>query len=379
MAQQFERCEKCGVPALLGRELKWESGGVITLAQSPHNRMVIFESNIIDNVFRGIEEILGKSIEPMVVESRRRETRRFIERSFPFEVRNILLLGDAGPAAKDSPFSQAMADYMSRIREDIVDRVSNVARVFGYGEVTLGWEREDPYPWRSVIMRNPYSVPLWKADILGTIEAFEGLDMWVEGEELEEDVYRLHVFPAVHPVELKGRLQRRKRYDFTAGDVEHERCPGCGVPDIISTYSWDLERGIITASDTGRRVAVFGPLALEAVFDDLASDYGPELSRAVVEAHRRYIRERVDRELASRINSVLKMHMARRGLGFLASLKADRKGLEMEVHNACLELFMVGMTQAFYEITTGNENTTSEWELDEQGRLTISISASRTA
>lgn len=379
MAQEIERCEECGVPALLGRELKWESNGVITLAQSPHNRMVIFESAIIDNVFRGIEEILGRSIEPMVVESRRRETRRFIERSFPFEVRNMLLLGDAGPTAKDSPLSRAMADFMSRIREDIVERVSNVARVFGYGEVSMDWKEGEPYPWRSLTMRCPYSVPLWKADILGTIEAFEGLDMWVEGEELEEDVYRLHVFPAEHPVELKGKLQRRMRYEFAAGDVEHERCPACGVPDIISTYSWDLERGIITASDTKRRVAVFGPLALEAVFYDLASEHGPELSRVVVEAHRRYIRERVDRELASRISSVLKMHMARRGLGFLASLKADRKGLEMEVHNACLELFMVGMTQAFYEITTGNENTTAEWELDEQGRLSISIRASGTS
>ncbi len=375
MALEVERCGRCGAPSLLGSELRWESGGVISLTQSPHNRMVIFESNIIDNVFRGIEAILGRSIEPMVVESRRRETRRFIERSFPFEVRNTLLLGDAGPAAQDSPLSRAMADFMSRIRDDLVERVTNVARVFGYGEVTLDREAEGAHSWRNLIMRYPYSVPLWKADILGTVEAFEGTDMWVEGEKLGEDVYRIRVFPAEHPVELSGKLQRRRRYEFAAGDVEHEVCPACGVPVPISHYRWDLERGVVTAADTGRRVAVFGPLALEAVFDDLASEHGPDLSKAVVEAHRRYIHEVVDRELALKITDVLKMHMARRGLGYLVSLKADRKKLEMEVHNACLELFMVGMTQAFYEITTGNEDTTPEWELDDRGRLTIRVEA----
>ncbi|WP_458011095.1 hypothetical protein [Candidatus Solincola sp.] len=359
----------------MGNELRWESGGVISLAQSPHNRMVIYESNIIDNVFRGIEGILGRSIEPMVVESRRRETRRFIERSFPFEIRNTLLLGDAGPTAKDSPLSRAMADFVVRIREDLVERVSGVARVFGYGEVSVDWAEDEPYPWRRLVMRYPYSVPLWKADILGTVEAFEGLDMWIEGEEMEEDVFRLHLFPSEHPVELGGKLRRRKRYEFVAGDVEHEKCPSCGVPSLISGYHWDLERGIITASDTGRRVAVFGPLALEAVFDDLAEEHGPALRRAVVEAHRRYIHERVDRELVSTITGMLKMHMARRGLGYLVSLEGDRKKLEMTLHNACLELFMVGMTQAFYEITSGNESTIAEWELNEEGRLSISIRA----
>ncbi len=376
MVLQIERCEECGTPSLMGNELRWESGGVISLSQSPHNRMVIFESNIIDNVFRGIERILGRSIEPMVVESRRRETRRFIERSFPFEIRNTLLLGDASPSAKDSPLSRAMADFVVRIREDLVERVTNVARVFGYGEVSVEWGADEPYPWRRLVMRYPYSVPLWKADILGTIEAFEGQDMWIEGEELEEDVYRLRVLPSEHPVELKSKLKRRKRYEFKEGDLEHERCPSCGVPRVVTQYLWDLEKGIITATDTGRRVAVFGPLALEAVFDDLAAEHGPELSRAVVEAHRRFIRERVDASLASKVNAMLKMHMARRGLGYLASLEGSRKKLEMKVRNACLELFMVGMSQPFFEIATGNENTFAEWEIDEEGDLSISISAS---
>ncbi|MBC7253270.1 MAG: hypothetical protein H5T72_04790 [Actinobacteria bacterium] len=375
MAQQVELCAECGVPALVGSELRWESGGVISLAQSPHNRMVIYESTIIDNVFRGIEKILGRSIEPMVVESRRRETRRFIERGFPFEVRNTLLLGDAGQAARDSPLSRAMADFLVRIREDLVDRVSNVARVFGYGDVSPEGAGDEPYPWRRMIMKYPYSVPLWKADILGTVEAFEGLDMWIEGEELEEDVHRLRLYPSEHPVELRGKLKRRSRYEFAAGDVEHERCTTCGVPSLISSYRWDLERGIITASDTGRRVAVFGPLALEAVFDDLAAEHGPELPRAVVEAQRLYIHERVDAGLASKVTGMLKMHMARRGLGYLVSLEADRNKLEMKVLNACLELFMVGMTQAFFEIATGREKTAAEWELDAQGGLAVSITA----
>lgn len=370
---EIERCPSCGVPELIGRELRWEKGGVISLTDSPHNRMVILESNIIDNVFLGLEEMTGKPVEPLVVESRRRETRRFIERSFPFEVRNTLILGELSPSVRNSPWSKSMSESVLRIRRDLMERVINVARTFGYGD-TVPAEEETPFPWRSLIMKEPYSLPLWKADVLGTVEAFEGLDMEVVSEKIDDITWLVRVFPGEHPVHLRGKL-RRKRYPFREGDVELERCSSCGVPLDISEYRWDLKSGIIIASDTERRVAVFGPLAVEAVLDDLEAEYGSSIPRWVIEAQRRYLRKVVGTALVNRITTDLKRHLAKRGLGWLTGMEVNRKGMEMRVSNACLHLFIVGLAQVFFEIATGNENTGVEWELSGEGDLSVSVRA----
>ncbi len=38
----IERCGTCGIPAMIGRELNWEGNGVISLANSPRDRMALF-------------------------------------------------------------------------------------------------------------------------------------------------------------------------------------------------------------------------------------------------------------------------------------------------------------------------------------------------
>ncbi len=371
---EIARCGECGVPSLIGDELRWEDGGVISLAQSPHNRMVFFESNIIDNVFLGVGELTGVPVEQLAVESRRRETRRFIERSFPFEVRNTLLLGRPGADHRGSPLDVMLGESIRRIRRDLSERVINVARIFGYGQVFMDWEGEDPYPWRSLVIRHPYSLPLWKADFLGTVEAFEGLDMWVKSEEIEEDVFRVEVFPGKHPVALSGRLMRRRRFEFKPGDVEYARCGTCGVPLEIASYQWDLERGVITAGDTGRRVAVFGPLSVEAVLDDLVAEHGPDVERAVIEAQRRFLKSKVDVELARRVAASPGNYLARRGMGYLAEMSGDRDSVSLRIANSCLHLFTVGLAQALLEVLFATERTESHWEVNEEGDLFLTIS-----
>jgi hypothetical protein len=139
----IERCDECGVPLQIGRDFRWHGNGVIALANSPRNRMVLFESDLIDNLFKGIGELIGKPIEPIVIESRRRDTRWFIERSFPFEVRNYLVYFDREDQEAGSPFRAAMRESMSRMRKDLNVRMTNVGRIFGYGDLTLSekWEK----------------------------------------------------------------------------------------------------------------------------------------------------------------------------------------------------------------------------------------------
>ena len=86
----IETCGICGVPLIVSNGLNWEGNGVISLKNSPKNRMVFFECQPIDQLFKGIEELVGVPLEHIVIESRGRETRRFIERAYPPDVRKVM-------------------------------------------------------------------------------------------------------------------------------------------------------------------------------------------------------------------------------------------------------------------------------------------------
>ncbi|RJP27015.1 MAG: hypothetical protein C4536_14585 [Actinobacteria bacterium] len=370
----INRCESCGVPAMIGREMRWEGNGVISLANSPRDRMVFFESNTIDSMFRGIGELIGKPIEPLVIESRRRETRKFMERSFPFEVRNVHLLGESDMKAGTSFYSRVFMETVTRMRKELNQKVLEVGSVFGYGNQSLSekWDRGEDYPWRTQIIRNPYSVPLWVADTLGSVEAFEGIDMTVHYETIGDDALRVSTFPGKHPLELEKRL-KRKHYAFKPGQITYERCPECGVPLEISRYRWNLKDGSITAADTGRRVAILGPLALEAIFSDLEATYGLDVVEAAIEAQRRYVRSQVDARELRLLVFKLEDLTALRGLGNVTRLDADERHVSMTIENSCIHLLVVGMAQALYELALNREDSRREWELAADGDLNITI------
>ncbi len=369
-----ERCEGCGVPVIIGRDLHWGDNGVIALANSPQNRMVIYESNTIDNLFKGMEELVEGPVEPMVIESRRRETRRFMEKSFPFEVRNIVLFGSPGDETDKTPYSRAVMESVIKARREMNERVMEVGMVFGYGEQSLSdkWERGEMYPWRTQIIHNPYSVPLWVADTLGTVEAFEGEDMRVDKEDMGGNSYRVTVTPGEHPVELKKRLKRR-HYDFKPGSLRFDRCSECGLPLDISGYVWNRKEGIITASDTGRRVAILGPLAIDAIFDDLEAEYGPDIKEAAIEAQRRYVKSMVGEEDIAKLLASYRMLVALRGLGNVTKLEADEHRLALTIENACLYLMVVGMVKALFELALKKETSTHAWEISADGDLSITL------
>ena len=371
----IEICGTCGIPAMIGRELRWEGNGVISLANSPRDRMAFFESTTIDNMFKGMEELVGEPIEPVVIESRRRETRKFMERSFPFEVRNINVFGERDMKAGSSVYGRVFMETVTKMRREMNERVLTLGTVFGYGKQSLSgkWDTGEDYPWRTQIIRNPYSVPLWVADTLGTVEAFEGLDMRVEYEEVGEDSLQVTAVPGEHPLELAQRLARR-HYGFKPGKLTYERCGECDVPLEISRYRWDLEEGTITAADTGRRVAILGPLALEAIMDDLEAAHGRPIADAAIEAQRRYVHTRVTTEELRDLVYSMQALTALRGLGNVTRFDANEGRVSITIENSCMHLVVVGMAQALYELALDKDSSTRQWELSGDGDLHLTIS-----
>jgi hypothetical protein len=372
--EKIKVCDLCGVPLMVSGGLRWDANGVITLANSPQNRMVFFESEPIDRLFEGMEELIGISIEHVVIESRARETKRYIERAFPPELREAVeRMGkedaDMGPAISVEERGKLLATIRG-IAESVID----ISRVYGYGDQRPGdlWESGGDYPWRTQLIRNPYSLLFISADNLGSIEACEGVSLRVRSEEIAKNDYRIEVYPGEHPVGLRERL-RRKHYDFKPGDIEYEGCPICGIPQKVALYKWDLDEGTIVDPGTGRRMAFFGPSALDSIFEDLELELGEAIPEAIIEAQRRYIKSAWSEKQWNGAGSTFKSMIALRGLGFLKSFEGDRNHLSLKFENSCLHLPVIGTVQALVEQAYEREDSACEWDLTENGDLTITV------
>jgi len=213
----------------------------------------------------------------------------------------------------------------------------------GYGRVEEGegWDSGDEHPWRAATVSHPYSLPMWVAEMLGAVEAFEGIDHWAEYREIGENVHRVTTFPASHPLHFEGRL-KRKLYEFKPGDIQLERCSSCGVPLDVARLKWDLEEGMITDPDSGWRMAIYGPSALQAVLDDLESELGADIPKAVIEAERRYVKSRVGGRNWRRGGTTFNRLSAIRGMGNITAFEADENRLSVTILNSCLPAFIDG-------------------------------------
>lgn len=357
-------CASCGVPTLIGNGLRWEDNGVVSIAMSPGNRLVFYESETIDNLFMGIQDLIGIPIEHIVIESKRRETRDYVEKVFPINDRDALLSMEGG-----------MDEFLGRVKR-FNAQIEKIGRIYGYGDVDMSsaWETGGSYPWRVQLVRNPYSLAFNTADTLGSVEALEGRDLWVERREIGDGTYEVRVCEGSHPMELKERL-RHKRYALKPGGVTFERCGTCGVPVDVGRCVWDLDAGTIYDPVTGRRMAFFGEGAIDAILLDLAAELGEEIPHLAVEAQRRFVKSYTGSDNWQRSGWEFKHMTALHGLGDIVGFDAKRQGTVLTINNSCLHLPMVGSTQALVELAMDAESSEVEWDLSDDGVLVIEVKA----
>lgn len=373
----MDTCEKCDVPLLVSRDHNWEANGVISIAASPKNRMVFYESGNIDQLFRGIEELIGKPIEHIVIESRRREVKRYVERVIPGDVREaVVRMREAEKAGSDGASALATGEREA-LRATIMTATQSIiaiSKAYGYGDQRASdlWESGGDYPWRILTTRNPYSLLNAVADNLGSVEACEGADMRVRYEQMGENAYKIEVYPGEHPIGLKERLKRR-RYEFKPGDIHWERCPECGIPLDVAACVWDLAEGTITERATGRRMAIFGPSAMDSIVDDLEAELGDAIPEAVIEAQRRHVKKVRAADQWNKDGPSFQHMIALRGLGNLVDFEGDRTHLTLSIQNACFHLPMVGLIQALVELAYRVDSSTCEWELAGDGDLAVTV------
>lgn len=349
----MRRCASCGVPTLVGKELTWRDNGVIVQTKDPEHRMLFYESENLDQLFRGIEEIIGVPIGHIVIESKRRETREYVENLMPAAVRKV-------------------ARYVGL--KAMIRRLSVSGMAYGFGNVHLAGKRvrfrDDDHV--TMLVSNPHSLYFLCGEILGAWEAIDGRECWVRYEEVRPNSYRVTTYIGSHPLELAERLQP-PRYAYRPGRLELQRCRACGVPAAVASCEWEEVTGTVTDPATGRRMAIFGPSGLEAVFADLESELGEAIPEAVVEAQRRYaVRTLRREELEVGAEGIGKM-LAIRGLGLLEDFRLGKKGLDLKLYNACVPPLLAGLFQGAYEVAAGKEDSRVSWNMSENGCLEVRV------
>jgi hypothetical protein len=140
----------------------------------------------------------------------------------------------------------------------------------------------------------------------------------------------------------------------------------------ISHFRWDLERGTVTHSETGLRIAIIGPASLQAIFDELADELGEEIPETIIEARRMYMTEQTSPFWKSLKVDDFGHWLAIFGLGNLVSYEQDGNITTTRVENPSMPLIVVGTALGLYEIVSGIRGSAT-WSIADDGDLTITM------
>jgi len=347
-------CPECGVPTQFINNHLWLNGGIVVQSGDQEHRMVMVECDNLDPLFKEIEEIIGVSIERIVIETKRRATRDYLNRIIPDDVKKLV--------------QSKQMDVVP-----LVEAVNVTGHVLGYGDSRLADIRYENEPEDYVIEQidEPYSLLLWCGDLAGSSEAVTSRDHDVSYRKLSPGLLEIKAWPSPRPEELQARLATEE-FTYVEGDIELERCPVCGGPAALSAYRWDTEKGTIEMMETRRRVAMLGPAYLEAVFDELERELGEDIPRIVVEAQRRFTKKGLYSAEELGDEEQFRQLLAVRGFGNLREMKVDEGGFRMRLQNPTLHLLLAGLVQGYFETVTGGESDV-DWEFTEDGTLVLRV------
>jgi len=347
-------CPECGVPEPFMQGQVWLNNGDIVQRANPNARVGFIECENFDPLFKNIGDIIGASIEHIIVNVSARAHEAYMRKLIPEEIRNMIVEG------------QFESD-------NFIEPILTYCQITGFGKydfVERRHERDKDDFYKQRITR-PYSVPIAAGALAGALSAVLGGEHKVVYEEVASDSYEFTTTWTEYPEELVERFIMA-RYKHREGDLELEGCATCGMPKAFDAYRWDLENGLIINRHTGRRMALVGLESLEQVFQELEKELGETIPEVVVEAQRRFTKtgfysiEQVSDE------GDFRTQLALRGLGNLRDIKMGPPGLFMHIDNAAGYLMTVGMVQGLFEMAFNVESKV-KWALSEDGNLEVEV------
>jgi len=351
---EVSRCPECNVPEPISQSQEWLNNGDIVQRLNPEARLGFIECENLDPLFRTMGEIIGISIEPMIVNITARGLELYMRSLVPQEARDMIVAKQLDPGS----FS---------------DSILTLCHVSGFGKYeTIGYRYErDEDDYGKYHITKPFSVPLAAGAMAGASSSLVGGQHEITYRELSPGLYEFKTTWTEYPEELMERFETVP-YNHRDGDVELERCSACGLPRAFTNYRWELEEGLIVNEHTGRRMVLLSPGIQDVLFDELEKELGDTIPKVVVEAQRRFTKtgfysiEQVSDE------GDFRTQLALRGLGNLQEIKMGSAGVFMRIDNAAGYLMTVGMVQGLFEMAFDVESNV-EWALSDAGNLDVEI------
>jgi len=347
-------CSVCGAPKGLTGNHRWLDNGTIVEAKNPSHRMIFIENDNILEIFELIQEMVGLSLEKIVIESQRKATYNYVDSIIPGFARKIM----------------RMTSYKPMVRNLTV-----LGRNFGLGDVGIldmhikGSEGD----YVKLGIHNPFFLPAFCGMVVGAMEVVSGHDCSVSCEEVSPGYFEVTTFVSTHPKELVERLQWRT-YSNKPGDAVLEKCPECRGPKVLADYYFDLSAGMITRKASGRRMVVDGPAEFEAILEELERELGEDIPGTLIEAQRRFVKGGFYDTGEVQDIGMFRDHLALRGFGNLKEISFADGRLHVLLENPCLHLLLVGLVLGFFELVFSREGHV-EWELANDGDLTVEVSS----
>lgn len=349
-----DMCPECGVPTLLAQGQAWLNNGDIVQRGAESARVTVVECENLDPLFLNIEDIIGISIERLLINIAARGNKYYIYNIIPEEARQMI----KSKELEVLPF---------------VESITTLAQLYGNARYELlGFRFENgPEDYSRHRVIEPYSLPLTVGAYAGAVSGIVGGEAAVSYKKVTPDEYIYTSQRTQYPAILKEKL-RMPVYEHKDGDIELERCGTCGCPSEVASYEWNVQKGKITNRQTGRRMVLLGPAQLDHIFDALEGELGDTIPQTVIEAQRRFVRTGFTSIDIMEGEEDLRTQLALRGLGNLREFKISRKGAHLRLDSACMYLIVAGLVQGNFELAFDADSNIA-WEFTRQGDLLAEI------
>lgn len=267
----FKRCSKCGFSRFIRMFLKFRDNGTITLAMRKDFRAILIEADFMEAIFNRIELELGLPIRHIVFEAQRNASRDTIDSN----IRGIFKIAKVGSLKKMAvPVFCQVAVWSG----------------MGYAKAV----KYKPGKYGEAIIRNPFSIQLMGAVIVGAFECIEKKPFSYEMVD-----YGAESIITIHPDKEKPEISERLQYEnpvTKSGNRKYARCKKCKAPTMLSDLDWKDEDGIVYDAKREVRMAFIDGYTANAVLRELANELGDEVYPLVIDAQRLFSRKNLDKE-----------------------------------------------------------------------------------
>ena len=341
----LRRCNKCGLPRLLSRDLSWPGNGVIVSRGDPGNRFVFIEADFLSTLWSELEGFLDLPVSDAVLNCEYLVVRSYIE--------ELMFKGWRGQVLRHVP-------------RPVFSRFFDKQRLlFGYGMTdTMKYRRGRILVVRATHIHDIFSMV---GGLRGLFEILEGKSSKA-GWRKEENSYVITLVFAPRESERQEREQGRSTAAEVADRQEQiedflppgpkglERCPSCGLPNDLRDLRWMGWEGTIVHRHRENRYVLFSVYILRRIIEELEMRARQDLGPIILDISKNFIRQRLRHMPIGDKDGLYRdffRDISINGLGDIVDVTRGESHLEMTIHNPFYPPVLAGTIAGMFEHVEG--------------------------